>query len=68
MLEELEDAIERQVGRRPRPPIGSDNEGPSVDVQGRPPKDGPRNGGSGERPESTEQEKEGRRPPPPAEE
>ena len=50
MLEELEDAIDSQEGnRRRRPPMDSDNEGPSDDVRGR-----PRNGGR--RPPASEDE------------
>ena len=69
LIEEIVDVIDgkRGDGRR-RPPMGSDNEGPSDDVRGRPRKGGPRNGGSEERPESTEPAKRqngGQRPGPP---
>ena len=55
LLDELENTIDGQVGdRRRRPPMDSEEQGPSDDVRGRPRNGGPRQGGSGQRPESTE--------------
>ena len=55
MLDELENAIDDQIGdRRRRPPMDSEEQGPSDDVRGRPRNGGPRQGGSGQRPELTE--------------